>query len=178
MAAARGGMEVFERLSLSGGCSSSLMNFATSLSEIRSFAFKFLDASAKVPSGFMYGLLSDFGDFDQCLSIRSNPLVSPETEAEEGAYSGKYCLVSIKLKYHIQLGPNGTAPPGINPDGVLWDELVRNYWTSNSTKGLQAAICVPSRCTNDDLSQIHRYGKLWLVNTQLMRRLRSIIHYN
>lgn len=106
----------------------------------------------------MYGLLSDFGDFDQCLSIRSHPGVSPEQEVEEGAYSGKYCLMSVKLNYRVQLLANESAPEGIVPDGILWDELVRNYWTSKSSKGFQIGVCFPSRCTNDDLDQLYKYG--------------------
>lgn len=38
--ATRDGLEVFEKLSLSGGCSASLMKLAYGLSEIKSFAFK------------------------------------------------------------------------------------------------------------------------------------------
>lgn len=107
----------------------------------------------------MYGLLSDFGDFDQCLSIRSDPQVAPEREVEEGAYSGKYCLLSVKFKYNIVLEPNVSVPEGIIPDGVLWDELLRNYWTSKSSKGFQLGVCVPSRCDHNDLSQIYRQGE-------------------
>uniref|UniRef100_A0A6G1SEX8 Nose resistant to fluoxetine protein 6 n=1 Tax=Aceria tosichella TaxID=561515 RepID=A0A6G1SEX8_9ACAR len=154
MSSARSSMELFDQLSLSGACSASLMNAMSSLGELKSFAFKFLDASAKIPSGVMSGLLSDFGDFEQCLSIRSNPLIEPQDELEEGGYSGKYCLVNVKMRYRIQLGPNATAPEGIYPDGVLWDELVRHYWTSNSSKGVQVGVCVPSKCNRDDLEQI------------------------
>lgn len=154
---ARSGMEMFQKLTLSGGCTSSILNLATSLGDIKSFAFKFLDASAKIPSGVMYGLLSDFGDFDQCLSIRSNPAVAVEDEAEESAYSGKYCLLSVKLNYRAHLEANQTVPDGIIEDGLIWDQLVRNYWTSKSTKGFQVGVCLPSRCTNEDLNQIYNY---------------------
>lgn len=153
----RSGMEMFEQLSLSGGCSSSLMNLMGGLSDLKSYAFKFLDASAKIPSGMMYGLLSDYGDFDQCLSIRSNKGVELEQEAEEGAFSGKYCLMSLKLNYHVKLEENTTVPEGIIEDGILWDELVRHYWTSKISKGFQVGMCFPSRCTNDDLNQLYQH---------------------
>lgn len=152
----RSGMDIFDKLSLSGGCTSSLMNLMVNLGEIKSFAFKFIDASAKLPSGIMYGLLSDFGDFDQCMSIRSNPNVPLESEDEERAYSGKYCLMNVRLNYHIKLEPNVTVPEGIQEDGVLWDELMRNYWTSKTNKGFQVGMCFPSRCTQDDLDQLYR----------------------
>ncbi|CAA3006439.1 Hypothetical predicted protein [Olea europaea subsp. europaea] len=163
--ATRSGLELFEKVSLSGGCTASLMSLMTNLGELKSFAFKFIDATAKVPSGMMYGLLSDFGDFDQCLSIRSQPGVDPRDEEEERAFSGKYCLLNVKLKYHVTLNRthaydprNSSNPPpeGIYPDGVLWDELVRQYWITNSSKGFQVGVCVPSRCTLDDLEQIYR----------------------
>lgn len=85
--------------------------------------------------------------------------MEPAAEAEENAYSGKYCLVSVRLQLNVVLAPNSSVPDGIVEDGLLWDELIRNYWTSKSTKGLQVGVCVPSRCNNDDLDQIHRYGK-------------------
>jgi len=156
MGTARASMELFDEMSLSGGCSSSLLSLMSGISEIKAYAFKFLDASAKIPSGVMYGLLSDFGDFDQCLSIRANPEVSPEHEVDEGTFSGKYCLLNLRLNYHVQMGSNSTAPDGIYEDGVLWDQLVRRYWTTNSQKGFQVAICVPSRCNSEDLDQIYR----------------------
>lgn len=154
----RSGMEMFEQLSLTGSCSSSLTSLMMSATGLKAFAFKFIDASAKIPSGLMFGLLSDFGDYDQCVSIRSRPDVAPEDEPDEpGAYSGKYCLASVRLNIHVKLQPNETVPEGIVPDGVLWDELVRNYWTSESTKGFQAGVCLPSRCTDDDIEQLFKH---------------------
>lgn len=152
--ARRSGLEAFETLKLSGGCSSSLLSLMTGLGELKSFAFKFMDASAKVPSGVMYGLLSDFGDFDQCVSIRSNPNIDWEQEAEEGAFSGKYCLIGLRLNYRVHLEPNQSTLAGVITDGLLWDEMIRNYWLSKTPKPFQMGVCVPSRCNLDDLVQI------------------------
>lgn len=105
----------------------------------------------------MYGLLSDYGDFDECLSIKSDPNVPTEEEANEGAFSGKYCLISAKLNYHVNLTNTTGVPEGIIWDGIFWDELVRNYWTVKSPKGFQFGMCFPSRCTNDDLDQLYQY---------------------
>lgn len=153
----RNSIEMFQKLSLSGACTNSLMNLMSSMLQIKSYAFKFVDASAKIPSGVMYGLLSDFGDFDQCLAIKTGPRhIEPEQEAEEGYFSGKYCLVSVKLNYHIKIDNDSMVPDGIQEDGILWDELIRNYWTKNSTKGFQVGVCVPSRCSNDDINQLYQ----------------------
>lgn len=150
----RSSMEAFDKLSLSGGCSSSLMSLMLGFGDLKSFAFKFMDASAKIPSGVLYGLLSDFGDFDQCISIKSNPNVDYDQELEEGAFSGKYCLVSLRLNYHVDLEPNSTILEGIIPDSLLWDEMIRNYWISKTPKPFQVGVCVPSRCDLDDLNQL------------------------
>lgn len=163
----RGSMEMFESMSLSGSCTASLMNLMGGLGQLKSYAFKFMDASAKIPSGLMYGLLSDFGDFDQCLSIRSNANVDFEHEAEEGGFSGKYCLVSVRLDYHVDLEPNSTHLEGIIPDGLLWDDLIRQYWITDTPKPFQMGICVPSRCNSDDLKQL---------TSVVGRRYNSITH--
>lgn len=71
-----------------------------------------LDASAKLPSGILSGNANQYGDFDQCLSIR-NPV------------RGKYCLASLDLS----LKTNG--------DAILneLDSLIHSYHlvASNST---------------------------------------------
>ena len=46
-----------------------------------------LDASAKLPSGILNGNINQFGDFDQCLSVKS----------ESDGIRGKYCLASFQL---------------------------------------------------------------------------------
>lgn len=164
----RNSLEAFEKLSLSGGCSSSLMSLQSGLADTKSYAFKFMDASAKIPSGVMYGLLSDFGDFDECVSIRSNPAVDYEHEQEEGAFSGKYCLVSLRLNYRVDLEPNTTILDGIIPDGLLWDDMIRNYWISKTPKPIQVGVCVPSRCNMDDLRQLaHLVGENYNTITEI-----------
>lgn len=45
------------------------------------------DASAKLPSGILNGNINQFGDFDQCLSVRS----------KNGKFQGKHCLATVQL---------------------------------------------------------------------------------
>lgn len=46
-----------------------------------------VDASAKLPSGILNGNINQYGDFDQCLSVK------PKNEA----FESQYCLVSLQL---------------------------------------------------------------------------------
>lgn len=43
------------------------------------------DARAKLPSGILSGNLNQFGDFDECLAVRST----------DESFRGKFCLASI-----------------------------------------------------------------------------------
>lgn len=120
-----------------------------------------MDASAKLPNGFMSGMLSDLGDYDQCLSIRTDKSVAPDQEEGSSDFSGKYCLISVKLNYRIVLKENQTVPDGIDEDGLLWEPLLRKYWTSKSNKGYQVGICLPSKCNNEDIEIIYNHSKYY-----------------
>lgn len=163
----RPAIKMNEDLALSGKCMFALMDLVGAASLTKAFAFKFLDATAKLPSGLMFGLLSDFGDYDECLAIKSLSMTQVESEADDAKndtekqyvplYTGKYCLVDAKLDYHIELKENETVPQGIDPDGVIWDDLIKQYWTGKTSKPFQLAACIPSSCQDDDVNQIVSY---------------------
>ncbi|XP_042901090.1 uncharacterized protein [Parasteatoda tepidariorum] len=54
---------------LSGECQKSILALVQGVRGMKSWAYRMLDASAKIPSGILDGTLSDFGDYDQCLDI-------------------------------------------------------------------------------------------------------------
>lgn len=50
------------------------------------------DASVKSPVGVEYGVEYQFGNFDQCLDISTNP------EIDKIGIQSKYCLVDVTLE--------------------------------------------------------------------------------
>lgn len=49
-------------------------------------------------SGFLEGTITDFGDFDECLRIRSYTLDAQENQKVEKVelFRGQYCLLNIR----------------------------------------------------------------------------------
>jgi hypothetical protein len=52
----------------------------------KNLSFLVHDSSAKLPSGILNGNLNQYGDFDQCLGIRS----------PDKSFQGKYCLAFLQ----------------------------------------------------------------------------------
>lgn len=71
------------------------------------------DATAKFPSGLLNGNINQYGDFDQCLSVKQ----------PEGEIQGQYCLTYIEIK----------PTPGVNPQLLKLYDLIHahNAFKSN-----------------------------------------------
>ena len=56
-----------------------------------------LDSSAKIPSGLLNGNINQYGDFDQCLDLKTelDPPMYPHLENYR--IVGKYCLATLDL---------------------------------------------------------------------------------
>ncbi|KAG8329504.1 hypothetical protein J6590_084648 [Homalodisca vitripennis] len=102
------------------------------------------DASAKLGSGILNGNINQFGDYDQCLSVRHDQL----------GISGQYCLALI----FVELRNSGDDP---NLATVL--DLAQSYQAMPSSFGDKATIlptfstvswgvCVPSGCSSSDVA--------------------------
>jgi len=59
--------------------------------------FAVFDSSAKIPSGLLNGNINQYGDFDQCLDVKTelDPLMYPHLENYR--ILGKYCLATFDL---------------------------------------------------------------------------------
>lgn len=52
------------------------------------------DAGAKLPAGLLNGNVNQFGDFDQCLSVKEPSRISRWSSGDE--IQGKYCLAYLQ----------------------------------------------------------------------------------
>lgn len=89
---------------------SGLLQVFNGVRALKPWALKLLDASAKLSPGILVGTQSDFGDFDECLSIRTDdpsglagsdssiPVeLDPVTGLKSSTLIGKYCLADIEF---------------------------------------------------------------------------------
>lgn len=110
------------------------------------------------PPGFIEGIQSSFGEFDECLDIKS-----PVVEEIDRNFNGKYCLLKVKMPF-----PSIDSYREGEPVGQQFDfksKLLESYGlTKLSTirgmiEGLNIAngaiyslgICIPSVCTADEI---------------------------
>lgn len=88
---------------------SGLLQVFNGIRALKPWALKLLDASAKITPGLLVGTQSDFGDFDECLSVRVDDpsgLVAdngfpaeydPLTGLKTSTLVGRYCLADVEF---------------------------------------------------------------------------------
>lgn len=54
-----------------------------------------LDATGKITSGILRGNINQFGDFDQCMQVKTVVKVTPKNPIR---VRGKYCLAHIEMQ--------------------------------------------------------------------------------
>ncbi|KAF8777896.1 hypothetical protein HNY73_014676 [Argiope bruennichi] len=145
---------MMENVNISAGCLSSLIKYAISLKEIKVWAIKMLDSTAKIPSGMFEGTVTEFGAFDQCLAI----LVKNKKGFED--FRGQYCSVEAIPS----LGPrpkdlNLAKKSHIDPNESIMKEIETKIFAFYQLTH-RFGICVPSTCSADDMQMLGAQGKL------------------
>jgi hypothetical protein len=91
-----------------------------------------LDASSKSPSGLLDGTLTSFGDYDQCLEMKTGDDVFP-------AFVGKYCSIEMTV---------------ITKGEHFWgniSKIIEKGIPAFGSSNLQFGLCFPSLCTENDI---------------------------
>ena len=128
------------------------------------YFLKVIDATGKIPSGLSNGVLTSFGDYDQCLNVVSPEHVGPSMEP----IRGKYCLVRpyIAIRALEQL-ENITGFSFLNnkTNSILmkdWKKnmnLIKVLATFNVRSNdkfylFHHGVCISSKCSITDLQNI------------------------
>jgi hypothetical protein len=136
-----------EDRNVSHRCLQSLSQVAVALKNGENWAYRFLDASAKTPSGLLDGTVSSFGDYDECLDIKS-PSDSPDLQ-------GQYCLPKFtagSLLMHQEDGDGGMdEKKNESASRRAIASEVRDSLYLFDTFTLNLGICVPRACDGNDL---------------------------
>jgi hypothetical protein len=59
--------------------------------------FAVFDSSAKIPSGLLSGNINQYGDFDQCLDLKTELDPPKYPDLQNHRIVGKYCLATLDL---------------------------------------------------------------------------------
>ncbi|CAH0557874.1 unnamed protein product [Brassicogethes aeneus] len=125
---------------VSQSCQRDSRTYVQDLAAFKFWALQMYDSTAKLPSGLMNGNVNQLGDFDMCLSSKS----------EEENIHGKYCLASMQVD-----NPHSSYLSGIY-------RLLQSHMHFKSKledpghrvprfSSINWALCVPSSCTPTDV---------------------------
>nr|CAD7428548.1 unnamed protein product [Timema monikensis] len=130
-------------------CRSQSRLYVRHVRQFQLWALKMHDSSAKVPSGLLNGNVNQYGDYDQCLEVGTEP---------DHPVQGKYCLAYLDLDLK-------TTAAAVVPETVKEvNTLLHSYHAMRSQfhdpghriprfSAINWAFCLPSTCTAEDLQQ-------------------------
>lgn len=115
-----------------------------------------IDSSASFPNGFLDGTLADFGDFDECLSLKFTLPLDEESanNNQERQLTGKHCMIKVK--------------PILDNEQY---ESMKGSWMVKNNFPLNIAICIPSTCSASEIQSLLSHGKLLLRLIQFKHRI-------
>ncbi|GFS65901.1 nose resistant to fluoxetine protein 6 [Nephila pilipes] len=139
---------MIESINISADCLSSLFKYVVSLKEIKVWAMKMFDATAKIPSGIFSGTVTEVGAFDQCLAI----MVKNKKGLED--FRGQYCSVeaiptlgprpkNLSLAKRTHISFNESIIKEIQNTIFAFYQLTHRF-----------GICVPSTCSANDMQML------------------------
>jgi hypothetical protein len=139
----------YNSVNISRECESSIFDTLKALKNLEDWSFKMYNSWGKFPpSGILDGTVTDFGDYDQCLAIKSNEVIG----------KSQYCLIDISLPlpkpmpihqnfYHkINVLPEFFNKSENNVFVKLSEDASYFYWFY-----LRLGICTPNKCTENDV---------------------------
>lgn len=126
------------------------------------FLISVIDSTAKIPVGLAEGVISDFGDYEECLGIKSPEIYD---NSESPVIYGQYCLAKVVIPYP----PIGSLAKG-DPNPTLFDDVKEKIAKPLGFHNMQSirqliellnynngsiyrfGICLPSTCEPKDIA--------------------------
>lgn len=97
------------------------------------------------PIGILSGTTTELGDFDQCLSIRS--------EFQQQEFVGKYCLATVNLPRIDQFRhPIPINQSTLNHSWMI--DYIEQWYQNDNYYSMASAICFPSICNENEIRQL------------------------
>jgi hypothetical protein len=125
------------------------------------------DASSKIPDGILYGSVSSFGNYDECLDsvafddpLKSGTLDNEEKSTDKVLFQGKYCAVNYAPMKPLSYEPDYLIKE--LPKGKIFRKAMKEFTPVEIALGLKAArtrfgYCVPSTCSMEDATKFSTF---------------------
>jgi len=122
------------------------------------FCFTAIDSFGRISPGFLYGTVTSFGEFQECLDIEF-----PE-QFKKSEVVGKYCILRINFPMppkpkRLQHSSPIIDLSGTKFEGTIWEQWSRHFNLFYSTNGFRFGICIPSSCSSQELETVIKKSK-------------------
>ncbi|KFM66485.1 Nose resistant to fluoxetine protein 6, partial [Stegodyphus mimosarum] len=143
-------------LKLSPSCMSTFFKIFVDIRKLKMPIVKLLDAMAKPPFGIMEGTFIVMGDYDECLEVSSSKKGDVPMTKDEEYYHGQYCTVEVSLppKLDEALLDYGRGKLNLSFFGKLAPFVKEFPVTFRNLAKFRIGVCLPSTCTEEDLTEI------------------------
>ncbi|KFM80995.1 hypothetical protein X975_05617, partial [Stegodyphus mimosarum] len=141
-------MEIAGTQKLSPECVRNGLQLIDGLKNLKTWAFRILDATAKVPDGLISGSTTFLGNYDECLGTVARS--SRSRDYGEILFTGKYCLLQIKpelppKRRMYRIYDRIEEFENVSSSENIIDEIASRMHTFYSY-ALNLGVCVPSGC--------------------------------
>ncbi|XP_027196960.2 nose resistant to fluoxetine protein 6-like [Dermatophagoides pteronyssinus] len=145
--------DIIDNHNISQQCRMDIHRSLLAFNQRKTWSFKLFNSWARsLPSGLMIGTFTDYGDYDQCLSIDHTDIIS------------KYCFVDLSLpmpnpmpdhhnivkKFPVIPTTNNTNRPDLVSNGTIFYDLSHLsplfYYIF-----IRMGICIPYSCSDTDI---------------------------
>ncbi len=150
--------EIINSANITKECVLSISDTLIALNNSDYWSYKMYNSWGKFPAaGILVGTVTDFGDYDQCLSIEPNQVIG----------ESQYCLIdiSIPLPEPMPIHHNMFHRVNVLPEFIeknqnhifvkLAEDASTFYWVNP-----KLGICVPNKCSQNDIKVIAKKSEL------------------
>ncbi|KAH7982759.1 hypothetical protein HPB52_006940 [Rhipicephalus sanguineus] len=133
------------RADISTDCTIGLLQFTRAIQDLEPWAMRLIDATAKYPTGFLQGTVSDLGAYDECIET----VVRDEYGTTK--MRGQYCDV------HLSIGDEELFNEIVSPAVVNYNRRLarfKYFFTDKSLPGMRLGVCFIDTCKEQDLANI------------------------
>ncbi|VEN47799.1 unnamed protein product [Callosobruchus maculatus] len=120
--------------SISPSCKEAYETYLNDLQQSDLDAVKMFDASAKLPSGILKGNVNQYGNFDECMEVKT----------------GQYCLAEIDIR-PLWKNPYSKFEEMAHSHFVIQETLDDPKHRVPGFTMIRWGFCIPSACTHKDL---------------------------
>ncbi|XP_049516866.1 nose resistant to fluoxetine protein 6-like [Dermacentor silvarum] len=131
---------------ISTDCTLGLLKFMRAIQELEPWALRLIDATAKYPTGFLQGTVSDLGAYDECIET----VVRDEYGVKK--VRGQYCDVHLLIEDNLLIEDLLPAIIYSHSRAASFKSIVMDA----SVPGLRLGVCFIDACNQQDLANIGR----------------------